>query len=254
MIDFHCHILAATDDGAPDSAASLAIAGILARAGFSEIHCTPHMIRGAYDNSPTDIRNRVKLLQKLLRETSLQIKLSPGAEYYFDEYLPDFLIDPLPLAGRHILVESPLQTTWPVIAAQVDFIVSKGFTPLIAHPERTPLFSANLSTETGKRGILSALSVFFRQDKDAPGNGVIDHLRQKGCRFQGNLGSFAGIYGERVRTNALSLLDQGIYNCLGSDAHRHDGLEKTLKKGVAAVQSRIGTEAAAKLLRGELLR
>jgi protein-tyrosine phosphatase len=211
------------------------------------------MLRGAYDNSAAEIRTRVDLLRRLLLENSLTLNLSAGAEYYFDEYLPEFLADPLPIAGSHILVESPLQASGAVIVAQANRILAQGFVPLIAHPERTPLFNP---VATGNQGLLSVLPTLLRRTSATPLpelNPVIAALRQKGCRFQGNLGSFAGIYGEKIRTNALTLLDQGVYSCLGSDAHRHDNLEKILQKGIATVQARIGTETATKLLAGELL-
>jgi protein-tyrosine phosphatase len=253
LIDFHCHILAATDDGPADNAGALAIAAVLARVGFTRVHCTPHLLRGAYDHPADEIRARVSRLGMLVEEKALRLHLAPGAEYYFDEYLPEFLADPLPLAGTHILVEAPHQASWPVVSALADHILAKGLTPLIAHPERTPLFNP---VENGRRGLLSALPALFRQTDATAVPTVapaLASLREKGCRFQGNLGSFAGIYGERVRQHALTLLDQGIYSCLGSDAHRPDGLEKTLLKGIATVQGRIGTETAAKLLAGELL-
>ena len=246
-------MLAATDDGPTDNSGALAIASALAGVGFTSIHCTPHMIRGAYDNSAAEIRARVSQLHRLVRENSLPLSLFAGAEYYFDEYLPEFLGDPLPIAGSHILVESPLQASGAVIVAQADRIRAQGFVPLIAHPERTPLFNP---VATGNQGLLSVIPALLRRTPAAPlpeVNPVIAALRQKGCRFQGNLGSFAGIYGERIRTNALTLLDQGVYSCLGSDAHRHDGLEKVLRKGIATVQARIGTEPAARLLAGQLL-
>jgi protein-tyrosine phosphatase len=246
-------MLAATDDGPADNSGALAIARALARVGFTRVHCTPHMLRGAYDNSAAEIRTRVDLLRRLLLENSLTLNLSAGAEYYFDEYLPEFLADPLPIAGSHILVESPLQASGAVIVAQADRVLAQGFVPLIAHPERTPLFNP---VATGNQGLLSVLPTLLRRTSATPLpelNPVIAALRQKGCRFQGNLGSFAGIYGEKIRTNALTLLDQGVYSCLGSDAHRHDNLEKILQKGIASVQTRVGTETATKLLAGELL-
>jgi protein-tyrosine phosphatase len=256
LIDFHCHILAGIDDGPADAAGSAAIARILARAGFTQLHCTPHLLKGVYDNNPAEIRSRVQLLRRLLSENSVPLQLLPGAEYCFDEYLPNLLVDPLPLAGANILVEAPLHTTFAVINELAGMILAKGFTPLIAHPERTPLFSATGSDDNGKQGLLSALSgLFSRAEPPVPPglNHALAALAGKGCRFQGNLGSFAGIYGEKIRGKALAFLDLGLYSCLGSDAHSPDGLEETLSKGIEVVQNRVGMETAARLLQGELL-
>jgi hypothetical protein len=64
--DWHCHILPNLDDGAKDLADSLAIAEILAKAGFSEVHCTPHSISGAYEASPVRIRQATRKLQEAI--------------------------------------------------------------------------------------------------------------------------------------------------------------------------------------------
>jgi len=254
MIDFHCHILAGIDDGPENSAGSVAIAGILSRTGFTEVHCTPHMIRGVYDNDSLDVRQRVSRLEEILQNESIPLKLTPAAEYYFDEYLAGMLADPLPVAGRHILVEAAPHTTFDIVAALAGSVLARGLTPLIAHPERSGILSGHPANVPG---ILSSLSLFLGQDgaptkRDIPP--FIESLRKKGCRFQGNLGSLAGIYGDKVRSRALTLTEHGVYSCFGSDAHRPEGLEEVLHKGIETLQKTVGTTAAAALLHAEHLR
>lgn len=252
MIDFHSHILPQTDDGPFDSAASLDIARAIEREGFSELYCTPHQMKGVYEAAPARIIDRVAELQQLLDKNSIRLKLSSGAEYYLDEYLPTFLAQPLPVAAGCILAEAPLQTTVQHVETFIAKILSSGFTPLIAHPERTPLFSPAPSQQS-KGGWLGTL---FGKNGKRGENGVspaVAGLVAIGCRFQGNIGSFAGIYGERARSTALTLLDSGVYSCLGSDAHRPERLAETLQSGLATIRGRIGAAAAARLLSGELL-
>jgi len=253
MIDFHCHILAGIDDGPENSAGSVAIAGILSRTGFTGVHCTPHMIRGIYDNDPRDVRQRVSRLEEILRSESIPLKLTPAAEYYFDEYLAEILADPLPVANRHILVEAPPYTTFDVVAALAQSVLARGLTPLIAHPERSRILSGQSANDAG---MLSSLSLFFGQAGAATKRDIppfIESLRKKGCRFQGNLGSLAGIYGDKVRSRALTLTEHGVYSCFGSDAHRPEGLEDILQKGIETLRKIAGPENAAKLLRGDCL-
>ena len=71
-----------------------------------------------------------------------------------------------------------------------------------------------------------------------------------GCRFQGNIGSFAGVYGERVKHRALRNLRDGLYDCLGSDAHASRGLADWLTRGLAEVRAQVGEEGLAALLAG----
>ena len=81
---------------------------------------------------------------------------------------------------------------------------------------------------------------------------LVLELRDAGCRFQGNLGSFAGYYGPDVKERALLFLQHGVYSCVGSDAHRVQDLSDLLKKGYQAVTAAIGEQEAKRLLRGGL--
>ena len=46
MIDWHSHILPGVDDGPADIEQSVALAEALAAGGFTEVYCTPHLMRG----------------------------------------------------------------------------------------------------------------------------------------------------------------------------------------------------------------
>ena len=255
IIDCHCHLLPQTDDGAVDGAASLEMATILANAGFTDVCCTPHLIKGVYETEPRVVRARIARLQELLDRAAIRLQLHPGAEYYFDEYLPISLDEPLPLASGCILAEAPPQASSPVIEALVATIIARGFTPLIAHPERTPLFATPIESPD-LYSFFAPVTKIFSKAEAVPKSVVSPALRvllSMGCRLQGNIGSFAGIYGERARSNALALLDEGLYSCLGSDAHRSEQLTETLQAGLTVVRNRMGIDSAAKLLSGELL-
>jgi protein-tyrosine phosphatase len=70
--------------------------------------------------------------------------------------------------------------------------------------------------------------------------GLLGYLRTIGCGFQGNLGSFVGLYGEGVRRVALAHLASGLYTHYGSDAHRPEGVDRWLAAGLAAVSEKAG--------------
>jgi protein-tyrosine phosphatase len=50
-------------------------------------------------------------------------------------------------------------------------------------------------------------------------------LRQQGCLFQGNIGSFAGYYGREIRKTAQLFQRAGLYDFYGSDGHRPEPLK-----------------------------
>lgn len=254
MIDFHSHILPGVDDGPKELAGSISIATALAKAGFKEVYCTPHMIRGAYDNQPENIRSRVDALQDAVNQNGIGLKLYPGMEYYLDEYLPAIIQEPLPLHNAaFILVELPQQTTFHVVESLTSKIISRGFTPLIAHPERSPVLTVPDKKRGGGIFGSSITNLFSRSSYYPSGTSPVDTLLSKGCRFQGNIGSFAGMYGERVRAIALGLLERGAYSCLGSDAHRPERLAETLESGLLTIRRKVGSGTSEQLLRGELL-
>lgn len=50
FIDFHSHLLPGLDDGSADECESLEMARILSDFGFSTVHCTPHQMKGSYED------------------------------------------------------------------------------------------------------------------------------------------------------------------------------------------------------------
>lgn len=228
MIDWHCHILPGIDDGSADLEHSAAMAASLAAAGFSEVYCTPHLIRGCFEAGNAEVRQSVAILQDRLDADGIALRLYPGREYYLDEYLLTFLEDPLPLGdGRSILVEIPPRISADMVRQLMYAVVRSGFTPVIAHPERCHLLEPAASRTAG-RGIMGTFKSLLsggdrgRQGPDqssSTGNPLLDYLRDLGCSFQGNLGSFSGFYGRQVKLVADTMRSRGLYDRFGSDLH-----------------------------------
>ena len=228
MIDWHSHILPGVDDGAADIEQSLLMASALEKAGFLTVYCTPHLMRGCYETSSEQVRRGVVELQERLEERGSLLKLLPGREYCLDEYLPELLEDPITLGdSRQILVEILPQTTPDMVRQLIYRVVRSGFTPVIAHPERCHLLEP-VGRRLESRGLFNDLKSWFSfssgnrmatvQD-DSTGNHLLDYLRDVGCSFQGNLGSFCGYYGERPRVVAEAMKQLGIFDRFGSDLH-----------------------------------
>lgn len=243
FIDFHCHLLPALDDGAIDLRESLEMARILAGFGFSQVHCTPHLIPGGYENLPPRVLTSVELMQNKLDEAGIELHLIPGTEHYLTDGLFEHIPGALTFgASRGILVEAPFRSDTAVVSELVKRVISLGFQPLIAHPERCSAFFA-------PRGMLDFV---FARKRSADNGTVVAEFLASGCRFQGNLGSFAGSYGPEVKERALTLLTQGGYACLGSDAHKPEALEQMLRDGYRAVVDAVGEASAQALLRATL--
>jgi len=228
VIDWHSHILPGIDDGAADIEQSLAMASALSVAGFSTVYCTPHLVRGCYEAGNDAVLAGIADLQERLNSNDIPLTLLPGREYFLDEYLLDALQEPLPLGNSClILVEIPSNQTADMVRQVLYQVVCSGFTPIIAHPERCQLlepvvrrtdnrsiFDTFKSLLTGSRNGRRAIDL-----SDATGNSLLDYLRDLGCGFQGNLGSFNGFYGGHVKAVADTLRSLGIYDRYGSDLH-----------------------------------
>lgn len=237
MIDFHSHILPGLDDGAKSMDDALEMARVLAAAGYRAVCCTTHHIRGAWHLPAAHVRQAVADLQAELNLAGIDLHLLSGREYYLDEFLLSELDDPLLLPGGLLLVELPARCDADRVRDTLFQLVRRRFTPMIAHPERSSLLAPK-ADNADRKGFWGSLfnSKFKVNDSESQDNSLLSYLRNLGCCFQGNLGSFAGGYGEQVRHNARHLLRAGIYTHLGSDAHSSARLAVTLSDGLREVE------------------
>lgn len=257
FVDCHCHLLSGVDDGPAGSEESVEMAAVLASFGFSRVYCTPHFIRGAYECRPELLQEEAQRLQEALYRRNVPIVILPAAEYYLDEYLSDTLARPLTLWNNIILLEAHRHVHSHLLAETAYHIVTaKRLRPLIAHPERYELLGLP-KRGSGSSGILS----WFRRSRSGQREyqetdrahdrdpDIFTKLRDMGCLLQGNIGSFAGIYGDHIRKRALTLLQSGAYDLIGTDAHRAQGLHEWLKAGLDVIEREIGREQMTRLLR-----
>jgi len=254
MIDWHCHILPGIDDGPATMDEAVEMAGILREVGYSDVYCTPHLIRGAFDASRDRVGKGVAELQERLNTLRIDLRLFPGREYYLDEFLAGYLADPQPLGtSGQILIETAGHMSPDYLKETCYRIRSGGFIPLIAHPERSPRFELPPPSKNGLRewfhGQCSRLQDKRRiSNVERSSNPLVDYLSEIGCKFQGNIGSFAGIYGEPVRRQAVAFLEAGLYDRLGTDAHSARHLKQWLAQGLREAERIAGAEAVRRLL------
>lgn len=239
MIDWHSHILPGMDDGPAKLDESLAMARAMASFGFTDVFCTPHCIRGSYEPMPLEVRHAVGRLQLELEGAGISLRLHAGMEYYLDECFVTFADNLQPLGRtRLVLCESPPQAPPGLVAEAAGLIVSQGYIPLIAHPERSDVIwqmiidagrepdPADASTPPDAESPGKSLSLWERlfgtrrsrqtPDAESPPDFA---LLPEVCLFQANLGSFTGFYGGEAQRRAYELLQRGGYHCFASDLH-----------------------------------
>ncbi len=229
------------------------MARLLRDAGYGEVYCTPHLIKGVYEAGNEAVRRGAGALQAALDREGIDLKLHAGREYYLDEFLADYLNDPLPLGETgQLLVEIPHHAPVELVKETLYRIRQKGLIPLIAHPERCRLLELPPPTKQGVWEWFKVQGSKFKVQNEGPfdlnsleslesktlnverrtlngqSNSLLDYLIDLDCQFQGNRGSFAGYYGDRARASAERLREMGLYNCFGSDGHDVEGLKAVL--------------------------
>lgn len=190
FVDWHCHILPGVDDGVRSMNESLEMLDVYEMAGIKEVWLTPHVMEDV-PNTTAMLRARFQDLEKAY---SGKVRLHLASENMMDNLLLERLEsrDVLPIGndGRTLLVETSYFNAPIKLNQTIETIKSKGYFPLLAHPERYDYIDSISS---------------YRK------------LREQGVRFQLNLMSLCGYYGPAVKDKAQKLLSEGMYECIGSD-------------------------------------
>ena len=128
------------------------------------------------------------------------ISVSAAAEHMIDSNFETILEqgEILPLTRYHLLVEmSYLQPSINFDHA-IQKILSQGYFPVLAHPERYLYFHKRLGT--------------FKK------------FKAQGILFQLNLLSLGDFYGTEVQKTGMKLLEEGLFDFIASDVHNLEQL------------------------------
>lgn len=219
MIDIHCHILPAIDDGSSSLEESLAMADIAIKDGISTIVATPH-IKGKV-HLPQFVHQRVAELNNVLKKRNYPLQILPGADV--SAILPPQEIARYTInGGKYFLLEFP-HSHLPLHANDMVFeILLADLLPIITHPERNP-------------------SIIREPER-------LFSLVDAGCLVQITAGSLTGNFGPDSRDCAEYLLKMGQVHFLATDAHSATHRRPVLSEGVRAATAIIGEQAALKLV------
>ncbi len=148
MIDIHCHILPGLDDGARDLAHAVAMARIARDDGITHIAGTPHMAKGNFGfPEPGVLEEARERLAGALQEEGIGVTILAGAEVHITHGLMDEVRSRrkgLTLAGSaYLIVEFPHDHVFSGAKELFFELMSEGFIPIIAHPERNRMFGGS---------------------------------------------------------------------------------------------------------------
>ncbi len=209
--DWHCHILPGVDDGVQTIDEALEILTLYEKLGIKAIWLTPH-VKEDVPNKTTHLKERFAELQAEYKGT---VRLHLAAEYMLDNLFVQRLEanDLLPLGekGDHLLVETSCNQPPFGLYGLLDRIKSKGYHPVLAHPERYTYLD---------------------------GDGY-DRLKGMDVRFQLNLLSLTGFYGKRARKRAQEILRKKRADAWGTDIHDLQPFRDALKAPVLSSRTKI---------------
>jgi len=223
-IDLHSHWVPDIDDGVRSADEGIALLAALRSAGFSTVIATPHMRPGMFDNDRNAITSAYASMAQLVASTGNMPEVALASEHFFDDIVFGRLMSgqglPYP-GGRAVLVEFSSDQLPARLNDRLFDLRRKGLRPVIAHPERyTPVW---------KRIEL------------------MEDLVERGNVLLMDVGALAGKYGRAPRKAAETMLEQGLYYAVCSDAHRPSDAEP-VAEGIRKMRAIVGEEEAQFLL------
>jgi protein-tyrosine phosphatase len=200
MIDFHSHLVPGVDDGAADLEQTRAALEAMRAEGVRALITTPHL-KGSLTERPEKFADYLSTLdaaweqmRELANAEFPDLRVERGVEVMLDTPSPDLSDSRVRLAGTSfVLVEFPFMNVPPNCTAAVFELKMKGWTPVIAHPERYGNLDESLQE--------------------------IEEWRRVGAYLQVNCGSLLGRYGGEAQAFAWRLLRRGWVDYLSSDYH-----------------------------------
>lgn len=170
---------------------SLAILREYESLGVQAVWLTPHIMEDI-PNTTAHLKARFSELQAAYTGS---VRLHLAAENMLDNLFRERLErnDVLPIGegGVHLLVETSYFNPPMDLYGILEQIKSKGYYPVLAHPERYVYM--------GKR--------------------EYGRLKEMGVKFQLNLPSLVGLYGKPIQGTAEQLKKRGFYDYAGTDIH-----------------------------------
>jgi len=204
-VDIHSHLIPTIDDGSKSIDNSIELILALKELGYKKLITTPHT-SDMFPNTTEIILNGYHRLIEELNKREIDITIEVASEYYADEYFEKLLDarDILSFGDKNYLLFELSYFTPPHDLEDLVYeIKRKGYTPILAHPERYLYLHDSLDK--------------YRDIKDM------------GLLFQLNINSISGFYNKDIQRVAEWLISNSMVDFLGSDTHHMTHI-KNLKK------------------------
>jgi len=203
----HSHLLPGIDDGVVSNEKSLETILKLMDLGYEKFVTTPHIMSDTYPNTPGVIHDKLSSLNEFLKLKGMTVEVQAAAEYYLDEQTMKAVNGPdelLTFGNKYLLFETNYLSEPYVLKEFIFQATSRGYLPVMAHPERYQYMTMEKAQDLIDRGVL----------------------------LQVNILSLSGFYMKTAQKLAEKLIDHKMISFLGTDCHsplQAVALEKALR-------------------------
>ena len=200
--DMHSHLLPGVDDGFPTVEKTLEGLAFMERYGFKKLKLTPHLKLMLIESDSNIIEEEFNAFCKD-HGNHAGVELSLGGEYMLDSCFLDRCDEGFLTLDKEqtlVLCETSYMMADPQMKEMIYEVMLKGYQPVMAHPERYNYASMPL----------------------------YNRWKEKDYLFQLNLLSLAGAYGDPAKMKARELLNEGMYDYVGSDLHRIENVDRMI--------------------------
>jgi len=236
MIDIHCHILPAVDDGPDTIEKSLRMAKAAVDDGIKTVVATPHaqpvslnrQYEVVYKLSPDKILEEVEQFNRALDEGGISLTVLPGSDVHIDYTLPDDIKNRKVMTvnnnNRYILLELPAFGLPRNLTDLIWKLKLSGITPVISHPERNEAVQEDVN--------------------------ILYDLIIQGALIQITAMSLTGGFGKKAQKCAVTLLNHNLAHVIASDAHSVGRRPAVLSRAVETAGKIIGHSHALQMVTG----
>jgi protein-tyrosine phosphatase len=192
--DMHSHLIPGIDDGVKSPEQALATIRKMMDLGYEKFVTTPHIMSDTYPNTPNEIREGLSSLNDFLKSENAGVEVSAAAEYYLDEYTMKAVggeEELMTFGNKYLLFETNYLAEPYILKEFIFSATSKGYRPVLAHPERYQYMTLEKAQDLMDRGVLLQLNIL----------------------------SLSGFYMKPVQKLAEKLIDNKMISFIGSDCH-----------------------------------
>ena len=199
MIDIHNHVLVGVDDGPQSLDETIALLKQASAQGIKGIVVTPHHLHPRYDNTFETVLKGIDELNNIEEIAQLNLQLYPGQEIRITDKIFEE-IEQHKVKGingsKYLLIELPSNSVPHYTKNLLYEIQTKGFIPIIAHPERNKAIAKDIN--------------------------LLYELINNGALSQITASSLTGELGKNIQKLSIQMLEHNLVHFVASDAHHSE--------------------------------